>query len=401
MTGLSAAGVGRLHDLLAAHVDSREVPGLVALVAKDDDVHVEVLGTPALDDPEPLQRDAIFRVASMTKPITAVTTLALVEEGLVRLDDPVDDLVPELANRRVLRTLEAELDDTVPARRSITIDDLLTFRMGFGTVLAMPDTFPIQRAEAELALQSIGGPPWPPGPLDPDGWIKALGSLPLMYQPGEQWMYNTGAQVLGVLIARATGRELPDVVRERVLEPLGLRDTGYFVPADKIDRLTTFYAPDIETGELHVLDAPGGSWWGSPPTRPDASGWMVSTLDDYWRFASMVRAGGTLDGVRVLGSDWVARMTSDQVPAADRAGNDVFMPEFASWGLGMTVPARGSEARALPCGYGWDGGSGTTWRTNTHHRVTGILLTQRAMTSPEPPRVFDDFWTGVNAAAGI
>ena len=369
MTGRLGAGVARLHDLLAPHVDSRRVPGLVALVARDDDVHFEVLGTPSLTDETPLRRDAIFRIASMTKPITAVTTLVLVDEGRLRLHDP--------------------------------IDDLLTFRMGFGSVMAPPDTFPIQRAEAELGLQSIGGPPWPPGPLDADAWIKALGSLPLMYQPGEQWMYNTGAQVLGVLIARAAGQELGAAMRERVFEPLGMVDTDFFVPDEKLDRLTTFYAPDAETDALHVLDAPADSWWSRPPLRPDASGWLVSTIDDYWRFASMVRAGGTLGGVRILSPDWVARMTSDHVPAAQRADMEVFLPDGASWGLGLEVPARGSEARPLPCGYGWDGGSGTAWRTNAHHGVTGILLTQRAMTSPEPPRVFDDFWVGVNAAAGI
>jgi len=286
----------------------------------------------------------------------------------------------------------------VPAHRAITIDDLLTFRMGFGTVLAPPDAYPIQRAEAELGLQSIGGPPWPPGPLDVDGWIKALGSLPLMYQPGERWMYNTGAQVLGVVIARATGRDLAAVMRERIFESLGMADTGFFVPAEKLDRLTTFYAPDAETGELSLVDAPADSWWSRPPRFPDASGWLVSTIDDYWSFASMLAGGGARNGARILSEDSVARMTADRVTAAQRVGAEVFLPAHASWGLGMEVPARGSEASPLPCGYGWDGGSGTAWRTNAHHGVTGILLTQRAMTSPEPPRVYADFWAGVNAA---
>ena len=401
MTRLEAAGISRLHDLMAAHVDMGQMPGLIAFVARGDDVHVEVLGTPSFKDPTPLARDAIFRIASLTKPITAVTALTLVEDGTLRLDDPIDDLVPELANRRVLRAIDAELDDTVPAHRAITVDDLLTFRMGFGTVLAPPDAYPIQRAEAELDLRSIGGPPWPPGPLDVDGWIKALGSLPLMSQPGERWMYNTGAQVLGVLIARATARDLDAVMRERIFEPLGMADTGFVVPDDRLRRLTTFYAPDPETDELSVLDGPPDTWWSRSPRFPDASGWLVSTIDDYWTFASMLAGGGTCNGVRVLSADWVARMTADHVTAAQRVGEEVFFPPYASWGLGLAVPARGTEASAPPCGYGWDGGTGTAWRTNAHHGVTGILLTQRAMTSPEPPRVFDDFWSGVNAAAGI
>ena len=401
MTGLVRAGIARLHDLMAAHVDEGQVPGLVALVARGDVVHVEVLGTPSLSDPTPLARDAIFRIASLTKPITAVTALTLVEDGTLRLEDPIDELVPELANRRVLRAIDAELDDTVPAHRAITVDDLLTFRLGFGTVLAPPDEYPIQRAETELGLRSIGGPPWPPGPLDVDGWIKALGTLPLMYQPGERWLYNTGAQVLGVVIARATRRDLGAVMRERVFDPLGMADTGFFVPSDRIDRLTTFYAPDPDTGALALLDAPPASWWSGPPRLPDASGWLVSSIDDYWAFASMLASGGTRDGARILSADSVAHMTAEHVTPGQRVGSEVFFPPHASWGLGMEVPARGFEAEALPCGYGWDGGSGTAWRTNAHHGVTGILLTQRAMTSPEPPRVYQDFWAGVNAAAGI
>ena len=401
MTEIEPARLSRLHDLMTAHVDEGQMPGLIALVARGDDIRVEVLGTPSFTDPTPLGRDAIFRIASLTKPITAVTALTLVEDGTLRLDDPIDDLVPELANRRVLRAIDAELDDTEPAGRALTVDDLLTFRMGFGTVLAPPDSYPIQRAEAELGLRSIGGPPWPPGPLDVNGWIKALGSLPLMYQPGERWLYNTGAQVLGVVIARATGRDVGTVMRERVLDPLGMVDTGFFVPADRLHRLTTFYAPNPETGELSVLDGPTDSWWNRAPRHPDASGWLVSTIDDYWAFASMLAAGGTRNGARVLSADWIARMTTEHVTGEQRVGAEVFFAPHASWGLGMEVPAPGAEASPLPCGYGWDGGSGTAWRTNAHHGVTGILLTQRAMTSPEPPRVFADFWAGVNAAAGL
>ena len=123
--------------------------------------------------------------------------MSLVEDGTLRLDQPVEDLLPELVQRRVLRAIDAALDDTVAAVRPITVEDLLSYRLGFGTVVAPPDSYPIQRAEAELRLQSIGGPPWPPVAYDSDGWMAALGSPPLMYQPGEQWLYNTSGQVLG------------------------------------------------------------------------------------------------------------------------------------------------------------------------------------------------------------
>jgi CubicO group peptidase (beta-lactamase class C family) len=151
---------------------------------------------------------------------------------VLRLDQPVEDLLPELAHRRVLRAIDGELDDTVAADRPITLEDLLSFRFGFGSVMAPPDSYPIQRAEAELGLQSIGGPPWPPVPHDVDGWMAGLGSLPLMYQPGDQWLYNSSAQVLGVLLARAAGKDVEAVMRERIFEPLAMPDTGFTVPAD-------------------------------------------------------------------------------------------------------------------------------------------------------------------------
>ena len=293
---LSPDGAATLHDAMTRHVDAGEVPGLAYLVARGDDVRVETIGTSSFDDPTPLDRSAIFRIASLTKPITAVATMSLVEEGIVGLDQAVDDLLPELADRRVLRALDAELDDTVPAERPITVEDLLSSRFGFGTVLAPPDTLPIQRAEAELELHSIGGPPWPPGGHDVDSWIAALGSLPLMYQPGAQWLYNTAAQVLGVLLARATGDPVGTVMRDRIFEPLGMPDTGFVVPADQRHRLTTFYRPDDETGSPVVFDTPENSWWATPEPLPDASGWLVSTIDDYWAFVAMVLGGGSARG---------------------------------------------------------------------------------------------------------
>ena len=284
------------------------------------------------------------------------------------------------------------------ANRSITVEDLLTSTMGFGSVMAAPGTHPIQRAEAELGLQSIGGPPWPPGGLDPDQWIAALGSLPLLYQPGERWLYNTSVQVLGVLLARAAGKDLGDVMRERVFEPLGMVDTGFTVPGSDLDRLTSFYQADRDTGELTVVDAPPDSWWSRPPSFPDASGWLVSTIDDLWTFVSMLLGGGTARGRRILSERSVALMTTDRLTPAQRAGSGLFLGDHGSWGFGMAAPARGSAGLPLPSGFGWDGGSGTTWRSNPELGVTGILLTQRQLNSPQPPPVFEDFWSGVNAA---
>ncbi|MBJ7599885.1 serine hydrolase domain-containing protein [Candidatus Nephthysia bennettiae] len=398
MPALSKQGLGRLHDSMELHVNAGSLPGLVTLVAQGDEVHVDTIGTPSFVDNAPLRRDAIFRIASLTKPITALATMTLVEEGVLRLEEPIDDLVPELAGRRVLRSIDADLDDTVPAGRPITLEDLLSYRFGFGSVMAPPGSYPIQRAEAELGLQSIGGPPWPPVAHDVDGWIGALGSLPLMYQPGEQWLYNTSAQVLGVLLARACGQDLGSVVRERIFEPSGMTDTGFTVPAEKLSRLTTAYQPDAATGELSVLDDPGHSWWSTLPSFPDASGWLVSTIDDYWLFVSTLLSGRTRQGERILSPETVALVTTDRLTPSQREAAALFLGERGGWGLGLEVPATGTSDHCLPSGIGWDGGTGTTWRSNPRSGVTGIMFTQRAATSPAPSPVVEDFWAGVNAA---
>jgi CubicO group peptidase (beta-lactamase class C family) len=406
---LTSEGLARVHDSMAAHVAAGRLPGLVTLVACGDDVHVVPIGTPSFTDDTPLARDAIFRIASLTKPVTAVATMSLVEEGILRLEEPIDELVPELAGRRVLRAIDAELDDTVPANRPVTVEDLLSSRFGFGSVMAPPGSYPIQRAEAELGLQSIGGPPWPPVAHDVDGWIGALGSLPLMCQPGEQWLYNSSAQVLGVLLARACGRDLESVLRERVFEPLGMVDTAFSVPAGKLGRLTTAYRPDPEAGELSVLDDAAHSWWSTPPSFPDASGWLVSTIDDYWSFVSMLlprgapqgagsAKGGTGRGARILSPATVALMTADRLTQSQWEASGVFLGEHEGWGLGLGVPATGSSDQPLPCGIGWEGGIGTAWRSNLRSGVTGILFTQREVMSPVPSALVEGFWAGVNAA---
>jgi CubicO group peptidase (beta-lactamase class C family) len=219
-----------------------------------------------------------------------------------------------------------------------------------------------------------------------------------MYQPGEQWLYNTSNQVLGVLLARACAQDLGSVLRERIFEPLGMVDTGFSVPAEKLSRLTTFYLPNPETGELSVLDDPAHSWWATPPAWPDGSGWLVSTIDDYWTFVSMLLAGGTGHGERILSPETVKLMTADRLTPSQRAGATLFVGEHGGWGLGFQVPATGSTDLALPSGIGWDGGSGTTWRSNLDSGVTGVLFTQRQAMSPAPPPVIQDFWAAINGA---
>ena len=204
--------------------------------------------------------------------------------------------------------------------------------------------------------------------------------------------------MLGILLARACGTDLETVLRQQVFEPLRMTDTGFSVPAGKLGRLTTFYLPDAETGELTVLDDPASSWWSAPPSFPDGSGWLVSTIGDYWAFVSMMLAGGTGRGQRILSPATVALMTTDRLTPAQRRASELFLGEHGGWGLGLTVPAAGSPDQPLPYGIGWDGGGGTTWRSNPRSGVTGILFTQRQAVTPVPPPLIGEFWAGINAA---
>jgi CubicO group peptidase (beta-lactamase class C family) len=396
--GLDERGLQRLHDRLAAYVERGQVPGLVALVARGPDVHVEVLGAAAIGDATALGRDAIFRIASLSKPIAAAATMVLVEDGTLTLDGPVSTYLPELGSPRVLRRLEGPLDDTVPAERAITVEDLLTFRLGFGAIMAPGGSYPVQAAEAELGLMTLG-PPWPPPPFGPDEWITRFASLPLLHQPGAEWRYNTGAQVLGVLLERASGQPLEEFLRARLFEPLGMPDTAFWVPPEKRDRFTTAYFPDEAGGALQLLDPPAGGWWNERPAMGNLAGMLVSTLDDYWSFVSMLLGDGTSrDGSAVLTPASVAAMTTDHLTAAQRASAPVFFGEHGGWGYCMAAPGPLHAAPPVPWGFGWNGGTGTTWLSDPVRGLTTILFTQRAMTSPEPPALFADFWEGAYGA---
>ncbi len=391
--GLSKARLGRMHNVMAGYVERGEVPGLVTLVSRRGEVHVDAIGMKAIEDPAPMRRDTIFRISSMTKPITAAATMILVEECKVRLDEPVDRLLPELAGRKVLKRLDGPLDDTVPAKRPITVRDLLTFRMGFGQMMAPPDAYPILKAASE---QQIGmGPPSPSMLPAPDEWMRRLGRLPLMHQPGEKWMYNTGSDVLGVLIARASGQPLETFFHERIFEPLGMKDTGFSVPAPRLDRLATSYWTDPESGELRLYDDAEGGQWSRPPAFPSGAGGLVSTIDDYLAFGEMMLNQGKHGSERILSRLSVELMTTDQLTPEQKAVSGLVPGYFDShgWGFGVSVVTRRDDVAAVPGRYGWDGGLGTSWYSDPREEMVIILMTQRAWTSPSPPDVCLDFWT--------
>jgi len=380
-----------MHRVLSEHVERKEIPGLVALVSHHDDVHVETLGSLSVDHPAPMQRDTIFRIASITKPITAAAAMILVEDCKLRLDDSIEPWLPELANRHVLKSLSSQLDDTVPARRAITVRDLMTYRMGFGSVMAMPDTYPIQKLIREYRIGG-DGPMLPSQSPSTEEWLQKLGSLPLIAQPGERWMYQVSGDVLGVLIARVSGKSLGAFMRERIFYPLGMKDTAFHVPPAKIERLPGFYFFNRQTNALEAFDDPKNSAWQAEPPFESGGGGLVSTIDDYFAFSRMMLNKGRHGREQLLSRASVELMTSDQLTPAEREGSEIFFGDFSSWGFGMAVDIKRREIFHTPGRFGWTGGFGTTAYTDPANGMIGILFTQRLMDSPEPPKVFTDFW---------
>jgi CubicO group peptidase (beta-lactamase class C family) len=385
--------LARLHKVLAGYAERGEVPGVVALLARHGEVHVEAIGGKTIGGSDPIRRDTIFRIASMTKPVTAAAAMILVEECRLRLDEPLDRLLPELEQRRVLRRLDASLDDTEPAKRPITLRDLLTFRMGFGIPMAPPGTYPIQTTVSDLALGQ--GMPKPQMPPAPEEWIRHFSMLPLMHQPGEKWMYHTGSDVLGVLIARASGQPFETFLHERLFEPLGMSDTGFSVPATKLDRLATSYWTNPQSGATEIYDRAEGGEWSRPPAFPSGGAGLVSTVDDYLSFARMLLNNGKHGNARILSRATVETMIADHLTPAQKAVSELAPGFFDShgWGFGVSVVTR-RDSPAEPVGqYGWSGGLGTSWLSDPTEDMVGVLMTQCAWTSPNPPKICLDFWT--------
>ncbi len=393
--GFSKARLGRMRETMAGYVERGAVPGLVTAVSRRGKVRVEVIGKQAVDG-APLRRDTIFRISSMTKPITAVAALILVEECVLRLDEPVERFLPELADRTVLARLDGPLDETVPAQRPITLRDLLTFRFGFGQLMASPDSSPILRAATDLQIGM--GPPNPAAIPAPDEWLRRLGTLPLMHQPGERWLYNTASDVLGVLIARASGQPFETFLRERIFAPLGMEDTAFSVPAAKLDRLATGYWPDAETGALGVFDEAAGGQWSQPPAFPSGGGGLVATVDDYLAFGQMLLNNGKHGDTRILSRLSIEAMTTDQLMPEQRVGASPFLDDNRGWGFGVSMLLRRDGIASVPGRYGWEGGLGTSWANDPREGLVAILLTQVAMSSPTAPDLYSDFWTSVYQA---
>ena len=394
--GLSRARIARMHDTMRGYVDSGRLPGLVTLVSRRGEDYADAMGTLAFGSSEPMRRDTIFRLASMTKPITAVGAMILVEECKLRLDDPVDPWLPELANRKVLRTIESPLDDTVAAKRPITLRDLLTFRAGYGEVIFHSWNCPMQKALADGSLPLSH---WPFADTA-DELVKRLGSLPLVHQPGERWLYHMAAEILGVLIARVSRQSLGLFLRERILEPLGMKDTAFSVPDEKMDRFPPCYRSDPSTGQIAIHDPARGGIYARPPIFEGGGGGLVSTVDDLLAFGKMMLNRGAYGRERILSRPSVDLMTMDHLSPEQKAASP-FFPNFwdvYGWGLGMSVIARRQElARSYGC-FGWDGTFGTSWWVDPTENMIGILMSQRVPDTMAMPAIVGDFWTSAYQA---
>ncbi|WP_444962721.1 serine hydrolase domain-containing protein [Nocardiopsis sp. M1B1] len=394
---LSKAGLHRMRDVLARHIESGRIPGLVALVSRGGETHVEALGTMRHDGGAPMRRDTIFRMASTSKPVSMAAAMVLLDECRLRLDDLVEQWLPELADRQVLRRIDGPLDDTVPARRPITVRDVLTSTFGLGIDRSALGT-PIMNAVFEQGLTPDLPEPMP----EPDEWMRRLGTLPLMHQPGEQWQYHISNDLLGVLVSRVTGQSFEAFLRERVFGPLGMGDTGFHVPADGMDRLPPLYAPDPQTGEFHVWDPAEGGRHSQPPAFQGGGGGLVSTVDDYHAYFRMLLNQGMHGNERILSRPAVQLMTTNRLTPAQQAARNTMATEnvhvsfgqgqHGGWGFGMAVRTyRGDYA---PVGqFGWDGGAGTSAYADPENQLTGIVLTQVGMSVPDSARLIHDFWT--------
>jgi CubicO group peptidase (beta-lactamase class C family) len=374
--------MSRLRDLLQRHVEDGSAPGLVALVAQGDRVEVQAAGVADVQSGSPMARDSIFRLASITKPIFAAAAMTLVDDGRMELGEPVTRWLPELASAPVLRTPASPVDDVVPARRPITVHDLLSSRAGYG----FPSDFSLPVMSLLLELQ--------PGPLprlwpEPDEWLARLARIPMLGQPGEAWLYNTSSDILGILIARVTGRPVPEFLAERVFEPLGMHDTGFEVPAGKQERFTSLYWR-TPSGELELIDGRDGQW-SDPPAFPSGAGGLVSTVDDWHAFARMLAAGGTADGQRLLSPESVRMMTTDQLTPSQREAGAVYL-EGQGWGFGGSVDVRPDNPWNVPGRYGWIGGTGTAAHVTPATGTVTILLSQLEMTGPTAPPVMRELW---------
>ena len=371
--GMSADRLARMTALSQRYVDEDKLAGVVTLVARDGKiVHFEAVGQRGADDDRPMTKDALFRIFSMSKPITAVAAMMLYEEGKFALSDPVEKFVPELADLEVL--VDGEL---VPAERTMTMRHLLTHTTGLSYGFNPQD--PVDQKYREV--QPLGGE-------DLDEFAERLGTLPLAFEPGERWHYSVAVDVTGLVVQRLSGLSFDVFLKERLFDPLGMEDTFFNVPADKLDRLLPNHAWNREEERLVQFDAPY-----EETQMFSGGGGLVSSTMDYLRFSEMVRRGGELDGVRILSPKTVEFMTANHLPStvsgAGSGENPLSGAETRGFGFGLGFGVNTNPVGSGTLGslgeYSWGGAAGTVFWVDPVEEMVVIGMIQ-LMGSPWPLR---------------
>jgi CubicO group peptidase (beta-lactamase class C family) len=394
LAGTSRARFEQLSRTLDAHVERGDLVGVASLVARHGEVvHFDATGLRDREQAKPLTRDTIFRIYSMTKPITSVAIMMLVERGALLLGDPVSKHIPELAGMKVLRTPESPLDDVIPAKREMTVRDLLTHTSGLASSLpgvGTPKSIEQAYLEADLRGSQTA--------LAPAEWIARLARVPLVHQPGTRFLYGVSTDVLGHLVSVVSGRPFEEFLRSEIFEPLDMRDTAFFVPAEKLDRFAANYGPGPD-GALVLVDSPQTSRYRTPPAFASGAGGLVSTIDDYLHFCEMLRQGGRSGDVRLLSRKSIELMTVNHLTAEER---DV--PMLTGWfpgqgfGLGFSVVEEIAPGGALASvgQYGWGGAAGTYFWVDPAEELIAILMIQ--LYPPGGIPIIPEFKNGVYQA---
>jgi len=369
--GFEPAKLAMVRPCLQAFIDRGELAGIVTLTSKGGDIiQSETLGMSDIQTGTRMRSDTLFRIASMTKPITSVAAMMLVEEGRLSLSDPISRWVPELASPRVLRHAAGMITDTVAANREITVEDLLTHRAGIA--YAFFSEGPLQEAyDATLGNPAMNR-------LTPDEWLAALGQLPLAYQPGERFHYGHSTDVLGFLIGRVEGKPLRQVLQERIFAPLGMKDTDFWIPQDKRHRLANLYGYDAQAGKLAQVEV---EMYDEPPAYTPGGGGLISSAPDYHRFARMLLGGGALEGRRLLQPATVQLMQRNRLTKVQRDVPFAGMPLWQKNGFGLGVsiaedPVDNPYACGAPGSMTWPGIFGTWWQADPVNDLVMIFMIQ-------------------------
>lgn len=369
--GFDPGGLAAIGPSLQAFVDRGELAGVVTLTSRRGQiVQAEAIGWSDIETKTPMRPDSLFRIASMTKPITSAAALMLVEQGKIALTDPIARWIPELADPLVLRDPAGPLRDIVPARRAITVEDLLTHRSG--VAYGFSSEGPLQQAYA----RALGDPAM--NRMTPDEWLIALGGLPLAHQPGERFHYGHSTDVLGFLIGRVEGKPLRQVLHEQIFAPLGMTDTDFWLPHPKRSRLASLYGYDEATGRLAKVEP---EMYDEPPAYTPGGGGLISSAADYHRFARLLLGEGVLDGVRLLRPESVGLMRTNRLTDEQRQVPFAGMPLWrkSGFGLGLAIAEDVIDnpyACGAPGSMTWPGIFGTWWQADPVHDLVMIYMIQ-------------------------